>query len=215
MNRNDSLRDQSLPARNSVARRLIVFLHGYGADGNDLLSLGRSLTAVLPDCAFAAPDAPFACEAGYGHQWFSLRDWSPQGLKTGVASALPILDAYLDRQRAHWKLEDGNIYLVGFSQGTMMALAAALSRDRQIGGVIGYSGVYIEPETVRTMPPVLLVHGTADTVVPFPLMADSANRLRLQGIEVQTMSITDLGHGIDPQGIEAGLAFLARRDTAR
>jgi phospholipase/carboxylesterase len=208
MNELASLRDLSLSPATGVAGRLIVFLHGYGADGADLLSLGRSIAPGMPDCAFVSPDAPFPCEAGFGRQWFGLRDWSQAGMRKGVADALPLLSAYLSQQRDKWKVAARDTYLIGFSQGTMMALSAALSAAEPCGGVIGYSGTYVEASPVASWPPVLLVHGTADTVVPFAALGDSEQRLRAGGIDVATLAIPGLGHGVDPQGIQAGLEFL-------
>ncbi len=207
----DNLNDRSITSSSGTVNRLVIFLHGYGADGADLLSIGQSLKPVLPDCAFAAPDAPFPCEAGYGRQWFGLQDRSPSALQSGVEQAMPYVAAYLKRQQTLWQLEDRDIYLVGFSQGTMMALAAGLAWSGTLGGIVGYSGAYLDTGPVVSRPPVLLVHGTADSVVGFEMLAASNRRLKADGVTVEALAIPGLGHSIDPQGIQAGLGFLGRR----
>ncbi len=200
------------PRSGSAANHLVILLHGYGANSQDLIGLAPPVAERLPDCAFVSPDAPFACEMGWGRQWFSLADRSLPVMQAGMAIALPILDAFIDQQKQRFGLAERDVALMGFSQGTMMALAAGPRRAEALGGIIGYCGALLAPETlpveIRSHPPVLLVHGRQDSVVPFAAMQAAETALRGVGVGVETMSRPDLGHGIDPEGLGAGIAFL-------
>ena len=200
------------PRSGGVAKRLVILLHGYGANAQDLIGLAPPVAERIPDVAFVSPDAPFPCEMGWGRQWFSLADRSPPAMEHGIASAVPILQAYIDEQIAQWNLTPSDVALMGFSQGTMMALAAGPRRSQALGGIIGYCGALIAPELltseIRSKPPVLLVHGQMDNVVPFAAMAQAESALRGAGVAVQTMARPSLAHGIDPEGLGAGIGFL-------
>jgi len=203
------------PASGAKPRQLVVFLHGVGADGNDLISLADLFADRLPDAAFLSPNAPYAFDmAPFGRQWFSLQHLSNATALAGVKRAAPILQAYLDRELAARGLADGDLALVGFSQGTMMALHVAMRRAHPIAAVVGYSGRVIAPELLgnelTARPPVLLVHGDADPVVPFVSMRFGEEALAGEGIEVKAIQRPGLGHGIDDAGLEAGIDFVAR-----
>lgn len=201
------------PGTGGDPRQLVVLLHGVGADGRDLLGLAPMLARHLPHAAFHAPDAPFPCGmAAWGRQWFSLQDRSPRALLAGVEGAAPVLDGYLDALLARYDLEDGRMALVGFSQGAMMALHVAPRRPRPAAAVLGYAGALIGAARlaaeIRSRPPVLLVHGDADDVVPFPAMATAAEGLEAAGLSVRQLPRPGLPHSIDPEGIEIGARFL-------
>ena len=203
------------PASGGRARRLVLLLHGIGADGNDLIGLAPQLSRVLPEAAFVAPDAPFPCDAApFGHQWFSLQDRSPAAMLAGVRAAAPILDGFIDDTLKAYGLGDRDLALVGFSQGTMMSLHVAPRRAVACAGVVGFSGALLGgpdwPAEVRSRPPVLLVHGDADPMLPFEAMARAAEALQRAGIEVESHRRPGLGHGIDPGGLELAAGFLAR-----
>ncbi|HET6518727.1 MAG TPA: alpha/beta fold hydrolase [Geminicoccaceae bacterium] len=209
------------PRAGGPPRQLVVLLHGVGADGGDLIALAPALGEALPRAAFVAPDAPFPCDmAPYGRQWFSLRDRSPAALLAGARAAAPILNAFLDSELARHRLEDRHLALVGFSQGTMMALYTALRRPRACAGVVGYSGALIGAEALpteaRSRPPVLLIHGDADEIVPAAALDLAVQGLRAAEISVQWRLRPGLPHAIDPDGIACGAAFLqaAFADTA-
>jgi len=195
------------------ARELIVLLHGLGADGNDLIGLAPHFAQALPEAAFISPHAPFPCDmAPFGRQWFSFQTREPEAVLGGVRAAATHLDAFLDKELSDHSLGDDRLALIGFSQGTMMALHVALRRPRPCAAVIGYSGMLVGPELLASeiisRPPVLLVHGQADEVVGFAAMGAAAAALKVNGVQVATLARPGLGHGIDPAGVGAGIALL-------
>lgn len=204
------------PASGGKPKSLVLLLHGLGADGNDLISLAPYWAKALPDTAFVSPHAPFPCDmAPYGRQWFSLQDRTPGMILAGVRAAAPILDAFIDAELEQHGLADDRIALVGFSQGTMMSLYVAPRRERAIAGVVGYSGALVGAELlageIKSAPPVMLVHGEADDIVPFQAMATAASGLRAAGLSVETVARPGLPHSIDEEGLLRGGGFLAER----
>lgn len=201
------------PPASGHVKRLVIFLHGYGADGNDLISLAELLD--LPDTQFLSPHAPFPCEMSpYGRQWFSLMDRSPETMHAGARAAAPLLDAYLDAQLTRFALEPSHVALVGFSQGAMMSLYAAPRRAETIGGIVGISGALVGAESLaaeaKSKPPICLIHGDADDVVPFAAMAQAEKALRAYGCQVESHARARLGHGIDEAGLAITSAFLKK-----
>lgn len=204
------------PAAGEKARALVVFLHGLGADGHDLISLAPLMESLLPGTAFVAPHAPDACDmAPMGRQWFSLQDRDPDLLLAGVAAAAPCLDAFLDAELARHGLTDDRLALVGFSQGTMTALHTALRRPKPCAVVVGFSGALLKPEVlateIRSRPPVLLIHGDADPVVPFGALAQAEAALRENDVPVSARRRPGLGHGIDQEGLQLCAAALVQQ----
>ena len=198
-------------------RELVILLHGLGADGNDLISLAPLFAQALPEAAFVSPNAPFPCDmappgASMGRQWFSFQDRDPAAVLAGVRAAAAHLDAFIDAELERAGLPDARLVLLGFSQGTMMALHTAIRRARPCAAVIGYSGALVAAELlaeeVRSRPPVLLVHGDADEVVPFPSMAAAEQALRGAGFLVHGEARPGLGHGIDEAGLRLGATML-------
>jgi phospholipase/carboxylesterase len=202
------------PASGRPPTALVVLLHGLGADGHDLIGLAHEWAPLLPDAAFLSPHAPFPCDmAPFGRQWFSLQERTASAILAGIQVAAPILDAWLDSQLARLGLTDDRLALVGFSQGTMMALYTAPRRPRACAAVVGYSGALFatEPlETAPSKPPVLLVHGDADNVVPVQASVNAGAALAAAGFDVRTEIRPGLAHGIDPEGLQMGGEFLAR-----
>ena len=201
------------------AKRLVVFLHGYGADGADLLGLADPLGPHLPDTAFVAPNAPERCIGNpYGYQWFPI-PWidgsSQEEADAGMQAAAGDLNAYLDAVMDEEGVDAANTILVGFSQGTMMSLHVAPRRDVSFAGVVGFSGRLLTPETledeVRQKPPILLIHGDADEVVPVSSLPDAGNALTAEGFEVFAHISKGTGHGIAPDGLQVALAFIRDR----
>ncbi|MFC7474464.1 alpha/beta hydrolase [Dankookia sp. GCM10030260] len=201
------------PAAGGPAQQLVVLLHGLGADGQDLIDLGTRWADALPHAAFVAPDAPEACDMGpYGRQWFSLQDRHPVVMATGAMAARSALDAFLDAELARLGLPGTALALAGFSQGCMMALYAGLRRAVPPAAILGYSGALLAPEQlaaeVVSRPPVLLVHGEADDIVPVQATRAAEQALRRAGIPVEALYRPGLAHGIDDAGLTAGQRWL-------
>jgi phospholipase/carboxylesterase len=204
-----------IPALNGEAKSLVVFLHGYGADGNDLIDLGRLFQPLLPDTTFVSPHAPEPCEEmPVGRQWFPIARGDPHKLAAGVRHAAPALDEFLDAELLRLGLSDRNLALVGFSQGTMVALHVGPRRKEQIAGIVGYSGLLAAGEALeaeaRNKPPILLVHGDADQVIPVMALQAALQVLGAAGFTVEWHVARGLGHGIDEDGLKLGAAFLSR-----
>ncbi len=192
---------------------LVILLHGLGADGNDLISLAPLFARMLPGAAFVSPHAPFPCDmAPVGRQWFSFQNREPEAVLGGVRAAAPHLGAFIDTELERAGLPDERLALIGFSQGTMMALHVALRRARPCAAVIGYSGALVGPQAlageIESRPPVLLVHGDADEIVPFSSMAAAEQALQENGLLVHGEVRPGLGHGIDETGLQLGAAML-------
>ena len=197
------------------AKSLVVFLHGYGADGNDLIELGRIWAPRLPATAFVSPHAPEPCvDAPIGRQWFRLAGVDPAKLRDGALTAAPALDAFLDAELARHKLSDDRLALVGFSQGTMMALQVGPRRRKPIAGIVGYSGLLPGPEYLKAemkqKPPVLLVHGDADPLIPSMALFATQRVLADAWFQVEWHMRQGLAHGIDQAGLDYGADFLSR-----
>jgi len=203
------------PASGGKPRRLVILLHGLGADGNDLIGLAPYWARLLPDAEFLSPNAPFPCDmAPYGYQWFSSQDRSPDAVLGGVRAAAPILDAFIDEALEQLGLGSGELALVGFSQGTMMSLFVGLRRAEPVAGIVGFSGRLLAPELLaselRSRPPILLVHGTEDPLVPYSSLAAAETTLKAAGVPVETVTSVGIGHSIDDQGLRRGGQFLKK-----
>ena len=203
------------PHSGDKPRRLVILLHGLGADGSDLIGLAPYWAPQLPDVEFVAPNAPFPCDmAPFGYQWLSARDSSPQARLAGARAAGAILDAFIDDELAKRGLAERDLALVGFSQGTMMSLFVGPRRERQIAGIVGFSGRLIAPELlgaeIRSRPPMLLIHGTDDPLVPYASMAEAETALAAAGVLVETLSCPGIQHSIDAEGLQRGGQFLHR-----
>jgi phospholipase/carboxylesterase len=203
------------PAGKGPAKSLVVFLHGYGADGSDLIDIGRIWAPQLPETAFVSPHAPEPCaESPVGRQWFPLAGVDPLKLRAGVLHAAPALDAFLDAELARHELADDRLALVGFSQGTMMALHVAARRPKAMAGVVGYSGLLPGPEflkdEVKQKPPILLIHGDADPLIPSLALFAAARVLGDAGFQAEWHMRPGLEHGIDQEGLDLGVGFLRR-----
>lgn len=201
------------PASGGRARAAIVLLHGLGADGEDLIGLADSWAGALPECRFLSPHAPERCDmAPMGRQWFSIRDRSEAALRAGVERAAPALDAFIDGALDADGLGDDRLVLVGFSQGTMMALHVALRRRRAPAGVLGYSGRLIGAgrlaDEAVARPPVMLIHGDADDMVPIAALHEAVAALGAAGVPAQWHVSGGVGHGIAPDGLAIGARFL-------
>ncbi len=212
--------ETSGPASGKKPKQMVVLLHGLGANGADLLSLAPYWADSLPEAIFVAPDAPDACDmAPFGYQWFSLQDRSFTAMEKGARNAAPLLNKFLDEQLTAHNVAADKLALVGFSQGTMMALFAAPRRHQALAAVVGYSGALVAAAALaaetKSKFPVLLVHGEVDPVVPFAAMGHAEENLRSAGFNVTALSRPGLGHSIDPEGLSAGAAFLRQSFAAK
>ena len=201
------------------ASSVVVFLHGYGADGSDLLGLADPLAPHLPQTAFYAPDAPEPSRNNpMGNQWFPI-PWldgsSEADARSSMGRSVTMLNAFLDKVLADEGLGADRMVLVGFSQGTMMALHVAPRRAQAVAGIVGFSGRLLSPETLaeeaQVRPPVLLIHGDQDEMVPFDDMALAGQTLQEAGFTVYGHVMEGTGHGIAPDGLSVALAFLRER----
>jgi len=207
------------------ARRMVVFVHGYGADGADLLGLADPMAPHLPDTVFYSPDAPEKCTGNpVGRQWFPIPwlDGSTDAqAEAGLLAAADDLNAFLDARLADEGLGPEALALVGFSQGAMISLHIAPRRDAAMAGVVAISGRLLQPDMLklqtRVRPPVLLIHGDQDPVVPFQDMALAGNALLEAGFSTYGHVMKGTGHGIAPDGLGVAVQFLAERlsDQAR
>jgi phospholipase/carboxylesterase len=214
-----------LEPRSGAARQLVVFLHGYGADGNDLINIGQAWQPLLPQAAFVSPHAPEPCGmAPIGRQWFALTFRDPNERWVGVKAAAPILERFLDAELKRRNLPASALALVGFSQGTMMALHVGLRRASAPAAIVGYSGLFVLPPNakpdaveaeIRARPPVLLVHGDRDDLIPVQALPQASEALAELGVPVEWHVSQGIGHGIDGEGLRQGGEFLARAFRSR
>jgi phospholipase/carboxylesterase len=214
-----------LAPRSGAPKQLVVLLHGYGADGNDLIDIGEAWRQLLPDAAFVSPHAPEPCaEAPVGRQWFRIDRSDPAGRWKGVTSVAPVVHHFLDAELQRHNLPPGALAIVGFSQGTMLGLHIGLRRPTPPLAIIGYSGRLTAPNQgdvaamaneIISRPPVLLIHGDMDTVVPPDSLEASARGLKTLGIDAETHMSHGIGHGIDQDGLQRGGVFLARAFAAQ
>jgi phospholipase/carboxylesterase len=201
-----------LPPQHPPATHLVVLCHGYGSDGNDLIGLAPHWRGLLPGAAFASPNAPERLSmAPSGYQWFPLSRIDPQETLRGAEIAAPKLDAFLDEELARYNLTGDKLALVGFSQGAMMSLHVGLRRKVLPAAIVGFSGMLVGPEKLPRLekpPPVLLLHGDADNIVPPGALLMAANALGAAGVPVQWHLAKGLGHGIDPDGLALAGRFI-------
>jgi len=203
------------PAAGGTPKSLVVFLHGYGADGNDLIGLGREWARHLPHTTFVSPHALQPCAgAPMGRQWFPLTMRDPAEFARGVANARPSIDTFLDAELSRHGLEERAVALVGFSQGTMLALHVGPQRKGRLAGILGYSGLLADAAALKgravQKPPVLLIHGDRDDLIPVAAVFSAAQGLSAAEIPVEWHISSGVPHGIGPDGLELGLKFLKR-----
>lgn len=208
------------PRSGRAPNALVVLLHGYGADGRDLIDLGELWAPLLPDATFVSPHAPEPCAvAPVGRQWFVYVERNDRERWIGVQAAEAALSGFLDVELARHGLSDDRMALVGFSQGTMMALHVGLRRPHPCAGILGYSGIHVLPsereleeasKRIVSRPPVLLIHGTEDAVIDPSYLPRAVASLDAHGIAAESLLSPGLGHGIDRAGLERGAAFLAK-----
>ncbi len=203
------------PASGGKAKSIVLLLHGYGSNGQDLIGLAPYWAPGLPDTVFIGIDAIEPCEMGFGYQWFSLESRAQGPMLMGAEAAAPILNTYIDGLLEKYGLSDDRLALVGFSQGTMMSLYVAPRRRKPLAGVLGYSGSLLGGEELAggagiQKLPIHLVHGDADPVVTVAAWHHATEMFKGAGFDVQGSVTPGLEHSIDERGLNDGLAFLQR-----
>jgi len=203
-----ALTGPTLAPAQGPATHLVVLVHGYGADGQDLLGLANHWQGLLPTVAFAAPNAPTRVPGSAGYQWFPISRIDPHEMRRGVEVAGPQLDEYLDGELARLSLPPENLALAGFSQGTMLSLHVGLRRKVRPAAIVGFSGLLAGLPPPGEIPPILLTHGDSDQVIPPQAMFLAAAQLGAAGARVQWHLAHGMGHGIDPEGLAIAGEFL-------
>lgn len=206
-------------ALSGQATSLVILAHGYGADGNDLIGLGEAMAEHLSDTMWVSPNAPQPCRGNPGgFQWFPIpfMDGSSEDeMLSAFETAQDLLNTYLDDIADETGIPASRTALVGFSQGTMMSLHVGPRRSETFAGIVGFSGRLLAPETLedekKTMPPVLLVHGDMDDLVPPENMTEARDGLSAAGFDVRVHLSRGIGHGIAPDGLRLALGFLQEK----
>ncbi len=207
------------PPLSGETKSVVLFLHGYGADGDDLLGLADPLAPHMPDTAFVAPDAPDPCLSNpQGYQWFPI-PWldgsSDEEASEAALQAVKDLDAFVDQLLTQEGIKPDQLIVFGFSQGAMLALRTLVLRETPVAGIVSSSGRLLDPEsfaeTVASKPPVLLLHGDKDEMVPPGYFNEAGQALEKAGFEVFGHVMEGTGHGISPDGLSVALSFMAQR----
>ncbi len=210
----EKLSGPMLPPKSGAApRRLVVLLHGYGADGSDLIGLGQHWGPLFPDALFVAPNAPGRCAGNaFGYEWFPLQVDRIAGRIEGAREAAPVLVGFLDDLWTQTGLSASDTFLIGFSQGAMMALHLATALDQPLRGIVAFSGALVPADGFGTgthgRPPVALVHGDLDQVVDSALSREAAETLSAAGYDVSLHLSRGVAHGIAPDGLDFATAFM-------
>lgn len=204
-----------LAPKSSTAKQMVIFLHGYGSDGNDLISIGREWADELPDAVFISPNAPDPCEQSpMGYQWFSIRaiDKAVFEREKQIEKVTPVLDAFIDAQLKQWNIDESRLAVVGFSQGAMMAMYTMPRRKKACAAVIGYSGMLLNAAGLKAAgivkPPVLAIHGDADDVVSPSCLQEVQSGFEAAAFNIETILQPNLGHGLDTFGLTRGVEFI-------
>lgn len=199
------------PRNQKPPKNIVIFLHGYGADGDNLISLGGEWQETLPDTLFVAPNAPHPCPESGGYKWFDVYGIDPELRRSQMHACLPIVHQFIDDVIEHYKVKDENVALVGFSQGACLTLHAMLERPKKLAAAISFSGFLLDPDYAEkksiSFTPTMLVHGQEDPVVPFIASQQAYEVLKTHG-EVDFHARPNLDHSIDIEGSNFAQDFL-------
>tara|TARA_B100001113_G_scaffold73938_1_gene57426 strand:+ start:1164 stop:1814 length:651 start_codon:yes stop_codon:yes gene_type:complete len=204
------------PQTGEKPEQLIIFCHGYGADGNDLIGLSSYFQKILPNAIFMSPNAPQKCDLNpLGYQWFDFQSGDPALIWKGVLEAASVLNSFIDEQLEKYNLSDDNLALIGFSQGTMMSLHVGLRRKKPMRALIGFSGKLIGEELLKddlvSKPPIYLIHGEQDPMVPHQETINAADVLQRHDVEVQKHISPNTPHSIAEDGLKIAIDFLSSK----
>lgn len=207
-----------IPAASGTPTSMVIFLHGYGANGDDLLSMGEIWSKDLPDTVFLGPNAPDVCEAwAQGYQWFSIRALERGNMaerERQISIAAPILSQFIDEQLKKWNIPESKLVVVGFSQGAMMAMYAMPRRKDPCAGIVAYSGMLIDGNGLKSTDvvkmPVLAIHGEADEVVPPESLEYVEKGFSEAGFDCESILRPGIGHQIDQFSFMRGLNFIQK-----
>lgn len=199
---------------------LVVFLHGYGANGENLIALSHEFGHVLPDAHFISPNAIEPWEGGFpnAYQWFSLSQGferkSMALMAADIIRANKVLEEFIDSQLARFNLKPQNLFIVGFSQGAMMSMYQGFTKKEKPAGVIAFSGKLVLPEMLGSKtihkPEICLIHGKSDSVVPFENFLEAEKLLKQNEIPFESHAVANLDHSIDIHGIRSAQAFVKK-----
>jgi len=208
------------PRDGSTPKKLVIFLHGYGSNGQDLIGLGQHWARDLPHVQWVSPNAPDPVPgAPDGYQWFPISNLDPDRIEAGAAAAWPLVDAFIDQELTRYGLTESDLVLCGFSQGTMLSLATGLRRERPVAGIMGFSGALPGggrlKEEMRSRPPIMLVHGDQDDVLPLGFMFDALENLAAAGHGAQWHISQGLPHSIGEDGLDIGRQFIGNALSGR
>ena len=204
------------PQTGEKPEQLIIFCHGYGADGNDLIGLSSYFQKILPNAIFMSPNAPQKCDLNpLGYQWFDFQSGDPALIWKGVLEAASVLNSFIDEQLEKYNLSDDNLALIGFSQGTMMSLHVGLRRARPMKAIVGFSGKLIGEELLKndlvSRPPIYLIHGEQDPMVPHQETLNAAKVLEGYNIDIQKHISPNTQHSIAEDGLKLAIDFLSTK----
>jgi len=208
------------PRDGSTPKKLVIFLHGYGSNGQDLIGLGQHWARDLPHVQWVSPNAPDPVPgAPDGYQWFPISNLDPERIEAGAAAAWPLVDAFIDQELTRYGLTESDLVLCGFSQGTMLSLATGLRRERPVAGIMGFSGALPGggrlKDEMRSRPPIMLVHGDQDDVLPLGFMFDALENLAAAGHGAQWHISQGLPHSIGEDGLDIGRQFIGNALSGR
>ena len=200
-------------------RSVVVLLHGYGADGADLLSIGNLLAEDLPNTLFIAPDAPTKCQMSpFGFQWFPIPEMDgsdPIEATKELNRICTVTNQWITELIEKENVRAKDVFLFGFSQGTMLSLYLGPQRVQALGGIIGFSGKLINVEDFKSKilskPPILLIHGDQDPVVSPLSLSEAVNELTSLNFEIRQYLSVGVAHGIAPNGLAESLKFLQEK----
>lgn len=212
LNNIDIIMNDSIIQPLNTPKQAVIFLHGYGANGHDLLNLSPYFEDGLDHTVFCSPNAPNICEQNsQGYQWFSLESWLPELFLKGAAQSTPYLLAYIKQIQSKYYLSESQITLIGFSQGAMMSLYIALNHLYHLKAVVSFSGMLLNtPDIKKSQTPLLLIHGAQDSIVPMQASIEAHKILSALNYQVQLLTIDGLAHSIDQKGLDVAQEFLQR-----